>query len=137
MVKSRRPFLKNLVYQLVVPWLKKRYERKDLKTATKRAIRQVLEEVDPEFVAKQVPVPTKRGVSAVCFICVSEDNEMFSGEELKRKKKNRNKQKWFCPKCNAAVCRKHRINLLGSLQLVCKACAIQTENVMPPNDDVE
>ena len=120
--KCRRTFLKSLINELALPWLRKRSQRTDLKVKTKRAIRQVLEEIDPNFVPLVVPAPEKQGVKARCYICMDEFNQLYEGEILKKKKKNVNQQKWFCPKCNLAICKKHRINLPGSLELICKAC---------------
>ena len=54
---ERRVYLKNLVHQLVTPWLKTRFNRPYLKSDTKNAIKRVLNITDPSFDTDPKPVP--------------------------------------------------------------------------------
>lgn len=120
---NRRYFLTRLIHQLVAPWLKKRFQRPELATETKDAIKVVLKQADPSYDTDAKPNPAKLGVPAKCFICFDEATKIDDPKERRKKKKNLNiVKKWFCPKCNAAICPKHRINLPGSLERVCAKC---------------
>jgi hypothetical protein len=120
---ERRVFLKNLVHQLVGPWVKSRFLQGGLTLTLKtmNAMKAVLKNIDPTFDTEPKLVPKNPGKDARCFICVDEAKKL-QGQERKKRQKDLKKIKWRCPKCDSSVCRRHRINLQDSLELVCKNC---------------
>ena len=122
---KRLTFLRKLIHQLATPWLRERYACRHLKQDTLDAVKTCLSVCDPEFEDETRPVPVKAaGEPARCYICVADIKEMERGEERKRRNKNINKQSWFCPECNLAVCTKkqHRLYVPGHLNGICSEC---------------
>ena len=50
---------------------------------------------------------------------------LHKGEERKRKNKNLNQHKWYCPECHLAICTKpiHCVVVLADNCQYCKICA--------------
>ena len=124
---SRRHFMRQLIHQLTAPWLKHNFGLKHHKADTVNALKACLSEADPNFDTSTVQQVKPPGVPARCFLCVDEIRSMIKGAERKRRNKNLNKHKWFCPKCRLAVCTKpmHRVVVLATNEMMCKRCVEQ------------
>ena len=124
-VIRRREFTRNIINQLVTPWLKHRFAQGGNKMDTVAALKACLSRCDPTF-DTSTPKPVKPpGVKAKCFLCLDEINNSTKGNERKRRKKNINKHSWFCPVCKLAVCTKpvHRVFVLSRNTQYCRVCA--------------
>ena len=118
----RREFMKTLIFQLVTPWLKHRFNLPNLKVDTKSAITDILRRHAPNFNTAKKPDGKMKEKPARCYICVEIMEAMAKGNERKRKNKNMNRQTWFCPQCKFAVCPKHRAKVPATLEIMCDKC---------------
>jgi len=85
----RREFLKDLAFNLIQPYLRKRLEVPTLRINLKKTIKEVLGEED------EVNVVTKLPKRKRCSMCPYSDDV---------------KTMYCCAKCRAPVCEKHRTN---------------------------
>jgi len=118
---ERRSFTKNLIMQLCMPFLKIRSKLPYLKSQTKLAIRDIRAKHDPDYVNDARPEGMKN-TPAKCYLCMEDILNMKPGVDKRKKTKNTKPVSWYCPKCNIAVCPKHRAKLIPSLQIVCDNC---------------
>ena len=120
---SRRAYMKELVNQLITPWLKHRATLPHLKADTVHALKVTLATAAPDFkFLDEGPIPiAEKNEPAKCFICIHDINEKHQGETRKTKKKNKNKLSTFCASCHYAVCPKHRVKV-PDLPEICVEC---------------
>ena len=85
---NRRAFLTSLIYQLVLPWIKKRYSIATtikMRSETKAAVISILRRFDPTFKEEEertIPPPTTEGK---CRICVEQLDSLKGKESQKTK----------------------------------------------------
>ena len=119
---NRRAFLNSLIFQLVLPWIKKRYSiagALKMRCETKSAVISILRRYDPSFKEEERAIPPAD--KGKCYKCLVELDSL-KGKEKTKKRNKMGPISYNCSKCGHPACTNHRAKLPVSLEPVCDNC---------------
>ena len=120
---NRRSFLTSLIFQLVVPWLRKRYSIAatiKMRSETKAAVLSILKRHDPSYNKEdaRTVTPAEKGKCRMCL----DHLDTLSGAEKKKFRNRITIVSYICSKCRQPACNNHRAKLPDTLKPVCDNC---------------